>query len=85
MFSVNKHNLNNSKSKIFQIPANTSRQYHIDLRLNNFVLECQNTTRSLSISIQNNLKWQSHIDHLCKQAYLYFHLRPEPAASYGNQ
>lgn len=68
MFFYQQTNLNNSKSKIFQFPANTSRQYHIDLRLNNFVLECQNTNRSLSISIQNNIKWQSHIDNLCKQA-----------------
>lgn len=63
-FPANKIYPNSLRSIILKFSTESSHQYHIDLKLNNRVLDSQHATKILGVFIGYNLNMHSHIDYL---------------------
>ena len=71
--SSNKVKLNLTKTEFLIITSRQRRVYLSDnpsLTINNFPIEQVSSTKSLGVSIDENLSWNTHIETLCKKISL---------------
>ena len=68
--SSNKLTLNLTKTEFLVITSRQRRVYLSDspsLTINSFPIEQVSSTKSLSVSIYENLSWNTHIETVCKK------------------
>ena len=65
-FQCNRLTLNPSKS-CYQLYSLSSNQRDIDIRINNDKIKRCFTVKYLGILVDENLKWESHINYVCKK------------------
>ena len=68
--SSNKFTLNLTKTEFLIITSRQRRVYLSDnpsLTINNFPIEQVSSTKSLGVSIDENLSWNTHIETVCKR------------------
>ena len=71
--SSNKLTLNLTKTKSLVITSRQRRVYLSDnptLTINNFPIEQVSSTKSLGVSIDENLSWKTHIETVCKNKHV---------------